>query len=31
VSIRQFNTYRNVPAFYEQSGRSYFFGVRARL
>ncbi|HEV7716089.1 MAG TPA: TonB-dependent receptor, partial [Steroidobacteraceae bacterium] len=30
-SIRQFNTYRNVPAFYEQSGRSYFFGVRARL
>jgi TonB-dependent receptor len=30
-SIRQYNTYRNVPAFYEQSGRSYFFGVRARL
>jgi outer membrane receptor protein involved in Fe transport len=29
--ISQYNTYRNVPSFYEQSGRSYFFGVRARL
>ncbi len=29
--IRRFNTYRNVPAFYEYSGRSFFAGVRARL
>lgn len=30
-SIRQFNTHRNVPAFYEENGRSFFVGVRARL
>ncbi|BBC73419.1 conserved hypothetical protein [Altererythrobacter sp. B11] len=29
--IRRFNTYRNVPAFYEYSGRSFFFGVRGRI
>ncbi|NIJ33337.1 TonB-dependent receptor [Sphingomonas oligoaromativorans] len=30
-AIQRFNTYRNVPAFYEYSGRSFFFGVRARM
>lgn len=30
-SIRHFNTYRNVPAFYEENGRSFFVGVRGRL
>ena len=30
-AIQRFNTYRNVPAFYEYSGRSFFFGVRARI
>lgn len=30
-TIRNFNTFSNVPAFYEQNGRSFFFGVRARL
>lgn len=30
-AIKRFNTYRNVPAFYEYSGRSFFAGVRARL
>jgi iron complex outermembrane recepter protein len=29
-AIKRFYTYRNVPAFYEASGRSFFFGVRAR-
>jgi TonB-dependent receptor len=29
--VKRFNTYRNVPNFYEYSGRSLFFGVRARL
>ena len=29
--IQRFNTYRNVPAFYEYSGRALFFGIRARL
>ncbi|WP_165356512.1 TonB-dependent receptor [Sphingosinicella sp. BN140058] len=29
--IKRFNTYRNVPNFYEYSGRSFFFGIRARL
>jgi iron complex outermembrane recepter protein len=30
-TIRNFNTYDNVPAFYEQNGRSFFLGIRARL
>lgn len=30
-AVERYNTYRNVPAFYEYSGRSYFVGVRARL
>ena len=30
-AIKRFNTYRNVPNFYEYSGRSFFFGVRGRL
>ena len=30
-AIKRFNTYRNVPAFYEYSGRSIFFGVRGRF
>ena len=30
-AIKRFNTYRNVPAFYEYSGRAVFFGVRGRL
>ena len=29
-TVRQFNTHRNVPAFYEENGRSFFFGMRAR-
>ncbi|TGX52553.1 TonB-dependent receptor [Sphingomonas gei] len=29
--IQRFNTYRNVPNFYEYSGRSFFAGIRARL
>ncbi|MBB5712433.1 TonB-dependent receptor [Sphingomonas xinjiangensis] len=29
--IRRFNTYRDVPNFYEYSGRSFFIGVRGRL
>ncbi len=28
---KRFNTYRNVPDFYEYSGRTFFFGVRGRL
>ena len=30
-TIRQYNTYGNVPAFYEENGRSYFAGLRARF
>jgi iron complex outermembrane receptor protein len=30
-AIKRFNTYRNVPNFYEYSGRAFFFGVRARM
>ena len=30
-SIKRFYTYRNVPAFYENSGRALFAGVRARF
>ncbi|UIJ46968.1 TonB-dependent receptor [Sphingomonas cannabina] len=30
-AIKRFNTYRNVPNFYEYSGRSFFFGIRGRL
>jgi iron complex outermembrane receptor protein len=30
-ATKRFNTYSNVPNFYESSGRSYFFGVRARM
>jgi len=30
-AIKRFNTYMNVPAFYEYSGRSFFFGIRGRL
>jgi TonB-dependent receptor len=30
-AAKRFNTYRNVPNFYEYSGRSFFFGLRARL
>ena len=30
-SLRRFNSYRNVPAFYEQNGRSLLFGIRGRL
>lgn len=30
-AIKRFNTYRNVPNFYEYSGRSFFVGVRGRL
>lgn len=29
--IKRFNTYRNVPDFYEYSGRTLFFGVRGRF
>jgi len=28
---KRFNTYRNVPNFYEYSGRAFFAGIRARL
>ncbi len=28
-AIKRYYTYRNVPAFYEASGRSFFFGIRA--
>ena len=31
AAIKRFNTYRNVPNFYEYSGRSFFFGIRGRL
>lgn len=30
-AIKRFNDRRNVPAFYEYSGRSFFFGVRGRM
>lgn len=30
-SIKRFYTYRNVPAYYENSGRAFFAGVRARF
>ena len=30
-AIQRYNNYRTLPAFYEYSGRSFFFGVRARL
>jgi iron complex outermembrane receptor protein len=30
-AIKRDNSYSNVPNFYEYSGRSFFFGVRARL
>ena len=30
-AIRRYSTYQNVPAFYEYTGRAYFFGLRARL
>ena len=30
-AVKRFNDYRNVPNFYEYSGRAFFFGVRARL
>jgi iron complex outermembrane receptor protein len=29
--IKRFNTWRNVPNFYEYSGRSFFVGIRGRL
>jgi iron complex outermembrane recepter protein len=29
AATRRYNTFNNVPQFYEVSGRSYFFGVRA--
>ena len=30
-AIKRYSTYKNVPAFYEYTGRAFFFGVRARL
>lgn len=30
-AIKRYNDLRNVPNFYEYSGRSFFFGVRARM
>lgn len=30
-AVERYNDVRNVPAFYEYSGRAIFFGVRARL
>jgi iron complex outermembrane receptor protein len=30
-ATRRYSTYSNVPAFYEYTGRAFFFGVRARL
>lgn len=30
-AIARYNTFRNVPAFYESSGRSFFFGVRGKF
>lgn len=30
-ATRRYSTYSNVPAFYEYTGRAFFFGVRARI
>ncbi|WP_265269928.1 TonB-dependent receptor [Sphingomonas lycopersici] len=30
-AVRRYSTYTNVPAFYEYTGRAFFFGVRARM
>ena len=30
-AVRRYSAYQNVPAFYEYTGRAYFFGLRARL
>jgi iron complex outermembrane recepter protein len=30
-AIKRFNTYLNVPNFYEASGRSIFFGIRGKM
>jgi TonB-dependent receptor len=30
-AVRRYSTYQNVPAFYEYTGRAYFFGLRGRL
>ncbi len=30
-ATKRFNDYRNLPNFYEYSGRSFFFGLRGRL
>jgi len=30
-AIKRYSTYKNVPAFYEYTGRAFFFGVRARI
>lgn len=30
-ATQRYSTYRNVPAFYEYTGRSFFFGLRGRL
>ena len=30
-AVQRYNDFRTVPAFYEYSGRSFFFGVRARM
>ena len=30
-ATRRYSTYSNVPAFYESTGRAFFFGVRARI
>ena len=30
-AIKRYSTYKNVPAFYEYTGRAFFFGLRARL
>jgi TonB-dependent receptor len=30
-AIRRYSTFKNVPAFYEYTGRAFFFGVRARI
>jgi iron complex outermembrane receptor protein len=30
-AVQRFNQYRTLPNFYEYSGRSFFFGIRARM
>jgi len=30
-AVKRYSTYSNVPAFYEYTGRAFFFGVRARI